>query len=539
MCGIVGLIKPEPLSDRDFGAVRRANAAMLHRGPDGSGAYCDAAEDSHCPAHLFMAMRRLSIIDLAHGWQPLKNEDESITVIANGEIYNHVELRAGLESRGHRLRTHSDCEVLAHLYEECGLDFVHKLRGMFAFALWDGRARRLVLGRDRMGEKPLYLSAGSHGIWFASELKVLMASGRIPLQLDASAINSYLHYGWIPEPQTAITGIRKLPAGNMLVVHLDPWAYEERPYWRVEDAQPLEGNPVELVRAELETIGRQIVRSDVPIGVALSSGFDSSLAAALAVRNNSSPVHAFTIGYAGTPAQDERAKAAVLARELGMQIHTLELSTGDMIGAFPKLAFDRDDPIADMAGFGFYSVSKLARECGCPVLLQGQGADELLWGYPWMGQAVVHNQRKFAGDPVGIFEAFRARLPTDWSRPHLVRFAYLLGGLVAGWRQLSPGKRSAQHQLVSYDLMDPFQIGAYAAAPTFTARFQRQVQDSQQRPEDFLRYVPDGFGIDIQIIALLCRGYLLENGLARGIVCRWRTPWKCACRWSTISLPKL
>jgi asparagine synthase (glutamine-hydrolysing) len=517
MCGIAGFLKSKSLTPRDIDAVRRANFSMFHRGPDGSGEYCDAADFGGSQGHLFMAMRRLSIIDLAHGWQPLKNEDETIAVIVNGEIYNHVELRAELLSRGHRLRTNSDCEVLPHLYEDYGLDFVHQLRGMFAFALWDGRKRRLVLGRDRMGEKPLYLHVAPDGLWFASELKALLASGRIPFDLDASAIDSYLHYGWIPEPQTAVAGIHKLQAGHLMIVEVQPWVIApQRCYWRVEDAPPLSGNPVELVRAELDTVGRLIVRSDVPIGVALSSGFDSSLAAALAVKNNASQVHAFSVGYSGSPGQDERGMATRFAGELGMKFHALELTTSDMTAAFPTVAFQRDDPIADIAGFGYHSLSKIAREAGCPVLLQGQGGDELLWGYAWTRQAVLHSLRKFAGNPVGSIEALLAELPAGWSRPQLVRFAYILGGLAAGWRQLSPGRHSGRRQLVAYDLSDPFQIGAYAAASTYSPRFRAHVEGSLQKPEDFLHSLADGCPVDVQMIALLCRGYLLENGLSQG-----------------------
>jgi asparagine synthase (glutamine-hydrolysing) len=516
MCGIVGFIARHKLAPRDVEAVKRANRAMLHRGPDGSGEYCDRAGSATEGAHLFMAMRRLSIIDLKQGWQPLKNEDESIAVIANGEIYNHVELRADLELRGHRFRTHSDCEVLSHLYEQYDLDFVHKLRGMFAFALWDGRKRRLILGRDRMGEKPLYLHASSDGIWFASELKTLLSTGRTPFELDAPAIDSYLHYGWIPEPQTAVAGVHKLQAGHLLVIDTDPWKYSERCYWRLENAPVLSGDPIELVRAELDAIGRQIVRSDVPIGVALSAGFDSSLAAALAVKNKSSRVHAFTIGYQGAPGQDERGMAAQFADSLGMEFHSIELATSDMTRQFPKLAFDRDDPIADIAGYGYFMLSKSAREAGCPVLLQGQGGDELLWGYPWAQQAVHHSLRKLAGNPIGNFEALCAQLPKGWSRPQLVRWAYVMGGLMAGWRQLSPGRRSAERQLVAYDLSDPYQIGAHAAESTYTPRFRAAIDESLQRPADFLRRIEEDSRVDIRIIALLCRGYLLENGLAQG-----------------------
>lgn len=513
MCGITGLIRSKPLSSNDIDAIRRCNASMLHRGPDGAGEF---EETSNNGSHLFMAMRRLSIIDPSHGWQPLKNEDETVAVIVNGEIYNHIELRTELEARGHSFRTHSDCEVLVHLYEELGLDFVHKLRGMFAFALWDERARRLVLGRDRMGEKPLYLYTDRDGVWFASELKVLLSSGRMPFSLDAPAIHSYLHYGWIPEPQTAVKDIHKLRAGHLLVIDVDPWSLHEHRYWCIENSPVVERSPVEVVREELETIGRLIVRSDVPIGVALSGGFDSSLAAALAARNNPSTVHAFTVGYEGSPGQDERALARTFAQDIGLQFHELELSASDMVDSFPRVAFERDDPICDIAGYGYHSLSRYAREIGCPVLLQGQGADELVWGYSWAMQAVTHSLRKFGNDPVKTWEAIVAQFPNGISRPQLVRFAYIIGGALAGWRQFSPGRRSARSQLVTYDLTDQFQIGAKAALSTYGPIFREQVVGSGHRPEEFFAYMRNGANIDIQIIALLCRGYLLENGLSQG-----------------------
>jgi asparagine synthase (glutamine-hydrolysing) len=515
MCGIVGLIRSSDLTPADLAAVRLGNGAMRHRGPDGAGEFADAADAAGMRAHLFMAMRRLSIIDLAHGWQPFYNEDGTIAVIANGEIYNYVELREELLARGHRLRTHSDIEVIPHLYEEWGLEFVHRLRGMFALAMWDARRRRLILCRDRMGEKPLYLHRDGDGLWFASELKALLATGRMPLELDAAAIDRYLHYGFIPDPQTAVAGVQKLPAGNLLVIDVYPWSVAQSCYWRVEAAPPLEGDARERVRAELDIVGRQIVRADVPIGVALSGGFDSSLVAALAVRNATN-VHAFTAGYEGRPAQDERHLAARFAGELGMQIHALELSLGEMCAQFPRLAFDRDDPVADIAGFGYYMLSKQAREAGCPVLLQGQGGDELLWGYSWTPQAVLHSQRKVAGRPVGAFEALGRLLPTGLSRPQWVRFAYVIGGLLAGWRDPSPGRRSAPDQLVAYDLSDIFQIGAHAARGTYARGFRERALSAGTRPIDFQRSLGADVPIDIQIIALLCRGYLMEHGLAQG-----------------------
>ena len=516
MCGIIGLLKRNLLSEGDFDAVRRAANAMIHRGPDGLGEYSDTSSGTHRAAHLFMAMRRLSIVDLAGGWQPLWNEDKTVAVIANGEIYNHVELRAELLARGHVLRTKSDCEVISHLYEDLGIDFVSKLRGMFAFALWDTKSRRLILGRDRMGEKPLYLHITREQIWFASELKVLLASNAVPFMLDPANINNYLHYGWIPEPYTAVEGVTKLPPGTLLVIDVDSWSHQEVTYWRIEDAPVVTGNAIELLRAELETIGTQIVRADVPIGIALSGGLDSSLTASLAVRHANSSITAFTVGYEGNPGQDERKNAIEFARDLGIAHHSVEISNSDMTAAFPKLAFDRDDPIADIAGFGYFMLSKHARAAGCPVLLQGQGADELLWGYPWAVQAVRHTLRKFGGNPVGFFESLWAQRPIELSRTHWVRFAYLLGGIAAGWRSLSPGKHSLPDQLVVYDLTDPYQIGMHAARSTYTKTFAAQIVAAKLQPHHFLHHAGNGTSIDIQILGLLCRGYLLQNGLAQG-----------------------
>ena len=518
MCGIAGLIRPTLLSDVDFQAVRNMTSAMFHRGPDGQGEFIQGITGKSSERHsrLFMAMRRLSIVDLQGGWQPLYNEDRSIVVIANGEIYNHVELRAELLARGHVLHTGSDCEVLTHLYEDHGLNFVDKLRGMFAFALWDSKQQRLILGRDRMGEKCLYLHVSDEQVWFASELKALLASTKIPFSLDPAGIHSYMHYGWIPEPLTAVVGIHKLQPGHLLIIDQQPWSVREHCYWRIEDARAITGDPVELLREELQTVGKQIVRADVPIGIALSGGFDSSLTAAIAVRHCNQNIKAFTVGYVGSPGQDERDDAREFAADLGMQHHSIEIASSDMVAAFPKLAFDRDDPIADIAGYGYYVLSERARDAGCPVLLQGQGADELLWGYPWASQAVRHSLRKFSGNPVSRLEALWAHRPSGISRPQMVRLAYVLGGLLSGWRALSPGYTSPDDQLVAYDLTDPYQIGAAAACSTYSQKFAERVRHTNAMPEEFFQLNNDGNRTDIQLIALLCRGYLLQNGLAQG-----------------------
>ncbi|HTU65469.1 MAG TPA: asparagine synthase (glutamine-hydrolyzing) [Steroidobacteraceae bacterium] len=513
MCGIAGVISREPLRNGDMAAIRAANRAMAHRGPDGAGEFLAGGSPDN-RAHLFMAMRRLGIIDVAGGQQPLRNEDRSLALIANGEVYNFVELRAGLEARGHQYRTGSDCESILHLYEDHGLEFVHRLRGMFAFALWDQSRRRLVLGRDRLGEKPLYLHRTADRIVFASELKVLLAAGGTGFELDAAAVHDYLHYGWIPEPATAVRGITKLRAGHLLIIDVDGWQVLEIPYWDLLKAAPVSGDPGELIRAELESIASIVVRSEVPIGIALSGGVDSSLIAAMAAKHSSRPVHAFSVGYPGRPVQDERNAARAWADKLGLPFHEVEISSGEMLDGFPRLNFLRDDPIADIAGFGYFALSERARAEGCKVLLQGQGGDELFWGYPWSVRAAHHSERKARGLPIRALPELLAQLPRRFSRPHLVRLAFLLGGLLAGWRQLAPGTRSPAGRLVLHDLTDTYQMAVHAVRSTYTDAFAQRVGDHD--PGAFFDQRPGAERVDLQVLDRVCAGYLRENGLSQG-----------------------
>jgi asparagine synthase (glutamine-hydrolysing) len=280
------------------------------------------------------------------------------------------------------------------------------------------------------------------------------------------------------------------------------------------NSAPVVGDPGELIRAELDSIASLIVRSEVPIGVALSGGVDSSLIAALAARHSSTTVHAFSVGYPGRPAQDERNAAQAWAGQLGLPFHEVEISPGEMLDGFPRLNFLRDDPIADIAGFGYFALSERARAEGCKVLLQGQGGDELFWGYPWTVRAVHHSERKAQGSPIGPLQELIAQLPFRFSRPHLVRLAFLFGGLLAGWRQLAPGSRSPAGRLVLHDLTDPYQMAVYAARSTYTDVFARLVADHD--PGSFFDKRHNAERIDLQILERMCAGYLRENGLAQG-----------------------
>ena len=510
MCGIAGIISKRPIEPGEIAALGTMNDRLRHRGPDGAGQFTDA--------NVALAMRRLSIIDLTGGWQPLYNEDRSLAIVANGEIYNYVELRQQLEARGHRLQTSGDIETILHLYEEHGLDCVQHLRGMFVFALWDSKRRRLVLARDRMGEKPLYLYEREDRLVFASEMKALIASGLVRFELDPGAVDLYFQYQYVPEPMTPLKGVRKLDAAHLLIVDTDPWRVEDRCYWRMEDAPPIEGDPATLIREELETVSRIVIRSDVPVGVALSGGLDSSAIAALAAREYPGTMHAFSVGYPHRPEHDERAAAGALADHLEMPFHDIELTTEDMVAFFPELVYWRDDPIADISGFGYYAVMKLAREHGVPVVLQGQGGDELFWGYSWVQDAARESARKSFlaehGALAALPQYLEFHLPRSLSRLAVGEWAHSLGGLRPGLKSWLRDRHAPANQLVFYDLVSDFRTSARESKHLFTAAFSEQLNGSTAAGLFTRKHSRSD--IDVALTRLICDTYLRENGVTQG-----------------------
>ncbi len=504
MCGIAGIISATPLNQSHHEQLLRMSEALVHRGPDGTGLYQRS--------HLAMAMRRLSIIDLVTGWQPLYNEEKSLALIANGEIYNFVELRAQLQRRGHTFRTGSDCEVILHLYEEYGEDCVHHLRGMFAFALWDEQQKKLLLVRDRMGEKPLYLFEWNGGLAFASELKALLHSGVVPFELDPSAIDLYFHYQFVPEPATPLRHVRKLPAATMLTITPDPWRVSERVYWRMEDAPSIKGDPAEVIRAELETVSELIIRADVPVGVALSGGVDSSVIAGLTAKKYPGTLQAFSVGYEGRPRTDERQAAEELARHLSLPFHEIELSAADVVADFLDMVYRRDDPIADMAGYGYQAVMKAARAHNVPVMLMGQGADELFWGYPWLVDAALQSQRK-AGGTGRLREYLRVVPPRFWPRRAPLDWIRSLAGLRSGWHEFRRDTSSPPDRLVFYDLLPGFQGAQRYLTQLCTPSFADSL--SSTAPFGPFTVSRPWTRVDISLTRVACATYLLENGIAQ------------------------
>lgn len=510
MCGISGIVSSRDLTPADAARVAAVSRALAHRGPDDAGV--------HTAPHVALASRRLSIIDLEGGGQPLYNADRSLALVANGEIYNHVELRRGLEARGHRFLTGSDCETILHAYAEYGAACVEHLRGMFAFALWDERRRRLLLGRDPMGEKPLYLYERPGLLVFASEMKALLASGLVPFELDPEAVNLYFHYQYVPEPRTAVRGVRKLDAARLLAVEVEPWRVEETCYWRMEDAPELEGDAPALIRAQLEAVSELVTRADVPVGVALSGGLDSSAVAALAARQRPGALHAFSVGYPGRPeGLDERGEARALARHLGLPFHEVEVETREVVEFFPELNYWRDDPVADYSGHAYYAVTRRAREEGVPVILQGQGGDELFWGYPQLRQSARESFEKEAlrgGRVVAPLGYLSPSAPASLSAGDLVAWASDLGGVRSGWRRLREHRAAPAGQLVFYDLSPDFRAAADGAGLLYGETFAEQLRGG--RPAELFTLPLPWPRVDVALTRLVSDTYLRANGVAQG-----------------------
>ena len=489
MCGIAGIISKNTNCSQEE-SVAKMLSALVHRGPDGQGL--------HCEKQVVLGMRRLSIIDLQGGWQPLYNEDKSLVLIMNGEIYNFIELTIELKKRGHTFSTHSDGEVILHLYEEAGIDCLHQLRGMFAFALLDKVQGKVFIVRDRMGEKPLYLYETADSIYFSSEMKSLLSAGCVPFELDPVAVNDYFHYQYVPEPKTPLKAVRKLPRAHFLKIGLADWKIEEQEYWDMEAAAPVDGDPAELVRNELDQVCELLIRADVPVGVALSGGLDSSAIAALAAKKYPGTMHAFSVGYPGRPPNDERNDAKTLADLLEMPFHEIELETADLVKNFEQMNFQRDDPIADISGFGYYAVSKAAREYGVPVLLQGQGGDEIFWGYQWVKDAVEATDNRFGdgGEPPSLRQFLKTSLKS------------LLG------KRSEAKPPTNGHRPIFHELAPDFRMALADVRNYYTDSFLRGLSDASAY--DLFTFDKPWKHSDILITRLICDTYLLENGIAQG-----------------------
>lgn len=389
MCGICGLIAAGKRTRLDRRLLREMSDSLTHRGPDDEGALLLREADPRMPLHVGLAHRRLSIIDVAGGHQPMSNEDESVWVVYNGECYNFPELYPWLESRGHQFRTRCDTEALVHLYEELGPAMVERLRGMFAFAIWDRNARRLLLARDRLGQKPLFYwhDAASGDFAFASELKALLRIPGIPKDVSDAAIHDYLTYQYVPHPQCIFKHLSKLPPAHVLVY--ERGRVSVRRYWRPEYRPDRVTSPVVLAERVEETLmeaTRIRLMSDVPLGAFLSGGIDSSLTVALMTILTGRPVKTFSIGF-DEKKYDETSFARMVAQRYGSEHHE-QIVRPSAMEVLPKLVWHYDEPFSDSSAIPTYYVSRHAAE-HVKVVLTGDAGDETFAGYPRYVAALV------------------------------------------------------------------------------------------------------------------------------------------------------
>lgn len=359
-------------------------SSLTHRGPDGDGLFHEGP--------IALAHQRLSIIDLSGGAQPLLSRCGDLVLVANGEIYNYPEIRNRFKNNGYEFKTQSDCEVILPLYEKYGNDCVSHLRGMFAFALWDKTRKRLLLARDRMGEKPLYYAYSENRLYFASELRSMLKANDVSSELDPGAIFRYFRYQYVPEPETPFKDIRKLPAASTIEIDLEDWSLKLRKYWEPWTTSAIQSDPIVSIRESIEDSVKMSIVSDVPIGLSLSGGVDSSILACLMKKYCDKELHAISIGYPDAGMVDERPQARALAEKLDIAFHDVELTDAEMIEKFPEIATLRDDPVGDISGFNYYAIMRHARENNIKVMLQGHGLDELCWGYGWVQKAVAYNE---------------------------------------------------------------------------------------------------------------------------------------------------
>ncbi len=497
MCGIVGVASRRELpSERRLDAMRKA---IVHRGPDASGAW-HSTEGGVCLAH-----NRLAIIDLSEDAnQPLSDHAGRCTIVYNGEIYNYRELRDQLQSAGHEFRTDSDTEVLVEAYLEWGVDCLDRVNGMFAFALYDHAERRLFLARDRAGEKPLFYRHDGEQLWFASELKALLTDDAMPRELDYAALDYYLAYGYVPHNQSILRGYHKLPQGHAATYDVDRDRLRTWRYWQLPQpgAQPVLSLADASRRAEQlleQAVKRQLV-ADVPVGVLLSGGLDSSLITALASRSGAGPVRTFTVTFPGHGKLDEGPHARRVAEFFGTE-HTELEGKSTSIDMLPTLARQFDEPMADAAIVPTSLVAQKIRE-HCAVALGGDGGDELFGGYnhynliQWV-EAARRLAPRFARAAVSALTR-RFVPPGVRGRNHLVGFAADLGFSLA-------------HINLYYDQATRFELApglrgrTAERAEAYRARLCNPAQSAVQQAmrADFRSTLVDGYLVKVDRASML------------------------------------
>jgi asparagine synthase (glutamine-hydrolysing) len=432
MCGICGKLN---LIDRGLDylpLVRTMADVMTHRGPDDAGFYSDD--------RIALGHRRLSIIDLSTGQQPISNEDGTVWIVFNGEVYNYRELRRDLLVRGHRFTTGTDTEVIVHLYEEHGVACLSQLDGMFAFAIWDTKHRRLFIARDRLGVKPLYYVRTGNTLSFASEMKALLVDPACPRDVNPTAIDRLLTIHYTPGRETPIKGVYKLDPGHYLIA--ENGAAMTHQYWDLRFPLSPRQIPFEQARDELVDLLDRSVRahmiSDVPVGVLLSGGVDSSGVLSFAAEHSDRPIHTFTIGFEDEQVVDERPYACVAARHFGTRHADITISPNDFLDFLPKYVWHMEELVCEPPAIALYYVAKLAHEHGVKVVLSGEGGDEAFAGYNTYRNMLALETVRQLGAPWPRVAASLASAAARITRNQ--RFARIAGGLRTPLEQWYSGR---------------------------------------------------------------------------------------------------
>src|ERR1039458_9035396 len=374
MCGICGKLEFSQGAKVSPSLIKSMADTIAHRGPDDEGFYVSG--------QIGLGFRRLSIIDLGGGHQPLSNEDGSVGVIFNGEIYNYKELREGLLEKGHIFKTNTDTEVLVHLYEEFGEHLVQQLRGMFAFALWDEKNKSLMLARDRVGIKPLYYQLSLESLVFASEIKAILADPAVQPEIDTAVIDRFFSFYYVPGEETLLKGIRKLAPGHYMVVKQGQ--AEIRQYWDLQFPDQTGDRNLKTAEEELlslldETV-RLHMRSDVPVGFLLSGGVDSTAMLRLATGKTGQSISSYTVGFSEPGLTDERPYARLAASVCGSEHHEITITSKEFADFLPEYMWHMEEPFCEPPAVALYYISKFARQF-VTVLISGEGGDEAFGGY--------------------------------------------------------------------------------------------------------------------------------------------------------------
>jgi len=470
MCGIAGIFVRGSFSAGDRDCVRRMSDVLSHRGPDGEGFYFDKA--------IGLAHRRLSIIDLEGGKQPLSNEDGTVWVTFNGEIYNYVELRDHLLTKGHKFATSSDTEVIVHLYEEYGDDFITRMRGMFAIGLWDSRNQRLLLIRDRVGKKPLFYAVLNDRVAFASEIKSLLQIPGFPKDIDREALVDYFSLLYVPAPKSIFRHVRKVRPAHYVVI--DASGAREKPYWDIQFGETDDKSEAswcaELLDVYQEAV-RLRLRSDVPLGAFLSGGVDSSSVVALMSRMNAGRVNTCSVGF-DEKEFDESGFAATFAKRLGTDHHE-EIVRPDALSVVRRLAWFYDEPFADSSAVPTYYVSQAARR-HVTVALSGDGGDENFAGYRRYHHDLIENRcRSYVPEAIRrpLFNALGQWYPKlDWA-PRMFRAqatfrAFARNSVEGYFYSISAIKPELIQQLLSKEFLESVQ--GYSSVELFDDYYHRQ-----------------------------------------------------------------